>query len=66
MERGGESKGGIREDGRDRERLCNREERPRRRMDDGCVVKGRRRVRGGSERGSFMEGDIRCVAMGGN
>lgn len=59
MERGEESRGCIPEEGRDKERLCRREERPRRRMGDGCIVKGVRRVRGGSEDGSFKEGEVK-------
>lgn len=66
MERGGERRGEILEDGRERQRLCNREERPRRRVDEECVVKGVSSVRGGSDRGSLREGEVRYVAKGGN
>lgn len=42
----------ILEDGRERQRLYNRDERPRRRIDEECVVKGVSSVRGGSDKGS--------------
>ncbi len=63
---GGERRGGIPDEEREMERFCRREDRPRRRVYEGCVVKGVRSVRGGSERGSFGEGLVRCVAMEGN
>lgn len=66
MERGGERSGGTLDEGRERERLYNKEDRPRRRVDEGWVVNGVRSVRGGSERGSLREGEVRYVAMGGN
>lgn len=48
MKRGGERRDEILEDGSERQRLYNREERPRRRVTEGCVVKGVRSVSGGS------------------
>lgn len=66
MEIGGERRGRIWDAGSERVRLCNRDERPRRRVDEGCVVKGVRSVMGGSERGSLGEGEVRCEAIGGN
>lgn len=49
MERGGERRDPILEDGRERQRLYNREEMPRRRVTEGCVVKGVSSVSGGSD-----------------
>ena len=49
MEMGGERREGIFEDGRDKQTLYNREERPRRRVAEGCVVKGVSSVSGGSD-----------------
>lgn len=49
METGGERRGEILEDGSERPRLYNREERPRRRVAEGCVVKGVSSVSGGSD-----------------
>ncbi len=60
---GGERREGTPDEGRERERFCRREDRPRRRVYEGCVVKGVRSVWGGSERGSVGEGLVRCVAM---